>query len=194
MSEKHDRGYARTAQDLENKYSFGKTFATFLGILLDSRDKVDETGSALIDEVTRSATELWRTVNEVGINVKQELLKGEIAELQKLVEVKIDTNGVSIEIQKALEEGVDKVITKMGYIFDDKGLDISKFGDAIRNLINHEGMYVTNGGKEVLTADKDGVNATNLHAKTYLIIGEDEGRSRFEDYLTDRTGCFWIGG
>ena len=43
----------------------------------------------------------------------------------------------------------------------------------------------------MLTANKDGVNATNLKAITYLIIGE---RSRFENYGTDRTGCFWIGG
>lgn len=194
MSEKHDRGYARTAQDLEKKYSFGKTFASFLGIILESREKVDESDSSLFDEVTRSATELWRSVNEVGVRAKKELLEGAIAELQSLVELKVDSNGVSIEIQKQLENGVDKVITQMGYIFDDKGLDISKFGDAIRNLINHEGMYVTNNGQEVLTADKDGVNATNLHAKTYLIVGADEGRSRFEDYGTDRTGCFWIGG
>lgn len=43
----------------------------------------------------------------------------------------------------------------------------------------------------MLSATGNGVNATNLHAKTYLIIG---GRSRFENYGTNRTGCFWIGG
>jgi len=43
-------------------------------------------------------------------------------------------------------------------------------------------------------ANKDGVDAKDLHAKTYLIIGEGEGRSRFEDYSPNRTGCFWIGG
>lgn len=46
----------------------------------------------------------------------------------------------------------------------------------------------------VLTANKDGVDARNLSATTYLIVG---GRSRFENYNNDkgsRTGCFWIGG
>ena len=33
--------------------------------------------------------------------------------------------------------------------------------------------------------------AVDLHASTYLMVG---GRSRFENYGTDRTGCFWIGG
>lgn len=44
----------------------------------------------------------------------------------------------------------------------------------------------------MLKASKDGVDAKNLHAKTYLIIGKN---SRFEDYNGGtRTGCFWIGG
>lgn len=47
--------------------------------------------------------------------------------------------------------------------------------------------------EKMLTANKDGVDAVNLRAKTYLIIGKDKGRSRFEDYETNRTGCFWIG-
>jgi len=45
--------------------------------------------------------------------------------------------------------------------------------------------------QEVLTANNKGVDAKNLHATTYLIVGTS---SRFEDYGYDRTGCFWIGG
>ena len=47
---------------------------------------------------------------------------------------------------------------------------------------------------DVLTADNQGVLARNLHATTYLIVGN---RSRFENYDKDGnkyTGCFWIGG
>ena len=39
-------------------------------------------------------------------------------------------------------------------------------------------------------ADNLGVKAEDLHATTYLIIGNN---SRLEDYNTNRTGCFWIG-
>jgi hypothetical protein len=45
----------------------------------------------------------------------------------------------------------------------------------------------------VIYAKNEGVMAYDLHAKTYLIIGES---SRFEDYEKNgetRTGCFWIG-
>jgi hypothetical protein len=55
-------------------------------------------------------------------------------------------------------------------------------------------MYVKKGANDVLVANKDGVEATDLHAKTYLIVGKGDGRSRFEDYGINRTGCFWIGG
>ena len=53
-------------------------------------------------------------------------------------------------------------------------------------------MRVSKGGQVVLTGDNNGVEALNLHATTYLIIGNN---SRFEDYDNgSRTGCFWIGG
>ena len=56
-------------------------------------------------------------------------------------------------------------------------------------------MYVKKANAEdVLVANSEGVKATDLHAKTYLIIGEGDGRSRFEDYGIKRTGCFWVGG
>ena len=42
----------------------------------------------------------------------------------------------------------------------------------------------------VLIANNTGVNAVNLHATTYLIIGTN---SRFEDFGDKRTGCFFIG-
>lgn len=51
-------------------------------------------------------------------------------------------------------------------------------------------MTVSKNGSVVLTANNIGVDAVNLHATTYLIIGQN---SRFEDY-NGRTGCFWIGG
>ena len=60
--------------------------------------------------------------------------------------------------------------------------------------ITEDGMAVYRDETEVLTADNTGVYATNLHAKTFLIVGK---YSRFEDYINQdnepRTGCFWLG-
>lgn len=99
---------------------------------------------------------------------------------------------------------VDHVKTATGYTFDEDGLNISASGEEIENLLNHKGMYVrrvtgeTEDGEEIsediLTADANGVNAIDLTARQYLIIGSN---SRFEDYDNgtdgNRTACFYIG-
>ena len=200
MSVKQDRTYARTVQDIERKYAFGKSFAETLGIVNDTRDKVDSVTSGLQDTINNVSTALKRDAEKIVAEAKQELssvisgVEDEMAELSGKVELKLDAEAVTIVVEKEIAKGVDRVETETGYVFDSDGLDISKAGEAISNSLTHEGMYVKKSGDDILVADKDGVQATDLHAKTYLIIGEGEGRSRFEDYGIDRTGCFWVGG
>lgn len=200
MSEKQDRSYARTAQDIERKYSFGKTFADMLGLINDNRDKVDSVESGLRDEITKTETSLKRDAEQIVMEAKKEMtssiseVDGKVAELQSEVSLKLDADAVKIEIEKNLANGVDRVSTKTGFTFDEEGLKISNSSEEISNTITPKGMYVEKGGKDILVADANGVSATDLHAKTYLIIGEGNGRSRFEDYGINRTGCFWIGG
>ena len=95
-------------------------------------------------------------------------------------------------VQEELAGGVNKVTTTTGFTFNQDGLTISKSNVDITTDISEDGMRVSKDGQVVLTADNNGVEALNLHATTYLIIGEN---SRFEDYDNgSRTGCFWIGG
>ena len=95
-------------------------------------------------------------------------------------------------VQEELASGVNKVTTTTGFTFNQDGLTISKSNVDITTDISEDGMRVSKDGQVVLTADNNGVEALNLHATTYLIIGEN---SRFEDYDNgSRTGCFWIGG
>ena len=200
ISTKQDRTYARTAQDIERKYSFGKTFADMLGLINENRDKVDSVESSLRDEITEQSTTLKRDTEQIVMEAKREMTSSitdvddKVTELSSKVEMQIDADAVSIIVEKELANGVDRVETKSGYVFDEEGLNISKSGEAIQNQLTHKGMYVTKSGDDILVADKDGVKATDLHAKTYLIVGEGDGRSRFEDYGINRTGCFWIGG
>ena len=98
---------------------------------------------------------------------------------------------VKLEIQSELDNGVDKVTTSTGFTFDDVGLTVSKSDSEMSTQITEDGMAVRKNDETVLTANSNGVDATNLHATTYLIIGEN---SRFEDYGNGRTGCFYIGG
>ena len=124
---------------------------------------------------------------------KMEGMSGEIAELTSRVDASITPDAVQLQIEQTLSDGVEKVTTSTGFTFDDEGLTVSKSGSDLTTTITEDGMTVALSGEDVLTANNQGVNAKNLHATTYLIIGEN---SRFEDYEKDgeaRTGCFWIG-
>lgn len=193
MSVKQDRTGVRTPAQLEQKYNFGKTFADMLGLINDSRDKSDKAISGLQDLEEHTSTELSRTSEAIKAQATktQELEKG-VATLSS--EVEANAEAVDIKVKAVLENGVDRVETESGYRFDADGLTISKSGEPMSNVLDNTGMYVKYYGGEILTANHEGVDAVNLHAKTYLIVGSGDGRSRFEDYGALRTGCFWVGG
>jgi hypothetical protein len=116
-----------------------------------------------------------------------------------LTEIIQGADGLLVRVQTLEDTGVSEVTTTTGYMFNADGLTIYRTGSNIKNLLNNLGMYVTKvvGENEeaVLTADENGVNAVNLTARQYLIVGAN---SRFEDYddgnNARRTACFYIGG
>ena len=117
---------------------------------------------------------------------------------ERLVKVEQTSSDISIIVQDILNTGVDSVTTTTGYTFNADGLTIYKIGEDIINLVNNEGIHVSRitGETEeaILTADDEGVDALNLTARQYLIVGQN---SRFEDYDNGadekRTACFFIG-
>lgn len=204
MAVKQDGVSPRTATDLERKYQFGKTFSEMLGLIDDTRKDVDSVESTLRNEITEQATTLSRSTEEIVMTATEQVrtemgdsisgVNETISELNKKVEMKLDADAVSIVVENELAKGVDRVQTETGYRFDKDGLTISKTGEEMSNILDNTGMYVKRSGDDILTANNNGVEAVNLHASTYLIIGSGNGRSRIEDYSTDRTGVFWIGG
>ena len=117
-----------------------------------------------------------------------------IDNISKRVQSAITADNLSIAIQTELENGVSSIQTKTGFTFDAEGLTIDKLGSEMTTKITEDGMTVYRDENEVLVANNIGVQAINLHAKTYLIVGN---YSRFEDYENEnnepRTGCFWLG-
>ena len=165
MSAKQDRAAPRTVADIERKYNFGKSFAEIIGLIDDTREEVDSASSAL-KGITEQTSSLTRTTTELRAS-----------------------------FQTAIDEGVDGVkIKETDYVFDSEGLKINKTGSGMSNLLDNTGMYVKRDNVDILTANNLGVSAKDLHAKTFLKIGSEDGRCRFEDYGTDRIGCFWTGG
>ncbi len=128
---------------------------------------------------------------EKNVNSTIEGVNDDIETLRKEVEAKISSDEVSIAIRTELSNGVESVKTETGYTFDKDGLHIAKDGEEMQNTLDNTGMYVKRSGENILIANNDGVEALNVIVKTWLIVGEN---SRFENYGSDRTGCFWIGG
>lgn len=136
------------------------------------------------------------SVEELKKNTEGTLdtLGEDVAEIKSKVETVVTADAVKIAIKEEIANGVDKVTTATGFTFDNEGLTVSKSDSEIKTQITEDGMSVYKEEEEVLTANNEGVKAANLHATTYLIIGN---YSRFEDYTNTegeaRTGCFWIG-
>jgi hypothetical protein len=195
---KQDRPAPRTVDDIERKYSFGKRFSEILGLIDETQEKVDETASSLRSDITKSETSIRRDTEQIVMDAKRDLqttVDGNIESLTNQVTAQITAEAAKITVlEEKLEAGAEKVVTKTGYTFDADGLKISKSGEEMENTLDNTGMYVKRNGENILIANNEGVEATDVHIKTYLIIGEGDGRSRFEDYGTNRTGCFWIGG
>lgn len=153
-----------------------------------------------LQSVTESVADVQMKSDEVSLRVSQlesstsealESVNETVQSLQKEVSAQITAEAVELQIQSALENGAAKVVTSTGFTFDDTGMTVEKSGSEMKTQITENGMTVSQNDEEVLTANNVGVNAKNLHATTYLIVG---GRSRFENYGDSRTGCFWIGG
>ena len=146
-----------------------------------------------IAELQITANNITASVSEIESNLATATnnLNEELQTVKKSVEASITAEDVNLAIKTELDNGVDKVITSTGFTFNEAGLTVAKSGSEMTTTITEDGMKVYRDTEEVLVANHNGVDAVNLHATTYLIIGNN---SRLENYGLDRTGCFWIGG
>lgn len=146
-------------------------------------------------ELAISSDALKASVESTKITVDS--LTGEVeATKSEMASMKLAADELKLGFQEIENNGVTKVTTETGFTFDREGMTVDSTESPTKTQVTPDGMTVykkdaDGGQEEVLEATSDGVDATNLHAKTYLIIG---GRSRFENYGANRTGCFWIGG
>jgi hypothetical protein len=194
-------------QEEEAKDSNPSTLGEALKNTFAKVDKVNKQINLLVSEVdtnTENIAQLQLDTSNIKASVQEvqmgysETIDGinqELGTLTKKVEASLTSEDVSLQIKEELDNGVDKVTTSTGFTFNEEGLTVSKSGSEMTTTITEDGMTVYRDNTEVLIADNEGVKAEDLHATTYLIIGEN---SRFEDYKNtngeSRTGCFWIGG
>lgn len=110
-----------------------------------------------------------------------------------LISIRTESGDLELTVQDIIKNGVSKVVTSTGYTFKEDGLRIKKTGEEMENKLDHTGMYVTRSGETILQANNEGVIATDVKVRNYLIVGNN---SRFEDYNDGveggRTACFHI--
>jgi hypothetical protein len=179
------------------------TLGDALNLTFARVDKVNKEIELMASEVDANATAISSLqINTDGIAASVETLatstetavegaNENIADLYNKVELAMTSEDVTLAIQEEISNGVDKVQTSTGFTFNDEGLTIEKTNREMKTQITENGMTVYKNNEAILTANNVGVDAVNLHATTYLIIGDN---SRFEDMGSNRTGCFWIGG
>ena len=142
-----------------------------------------------VDKQAQEITALVSTTENI-----ESAVGGLSSTVTRMAEVMVDSDSVDIKISKAVG-GINSITTSTGYSFDQDGLHIQKVvngvAEEMENRLDHTGMYVNRGADNILTANNEGVDAINLRSRQFLIIGDN---SRFENYESDRTACFYIGG
>ena len=180
LSEKTSWHYEDSAETADNPSTLGEA-------LKQTYARVDKANKQ-IDIIAGETAAIKLTTD--GIQASVSKLDDNVSGLVSEVSTKVSANDVNLSISTALENGIDKVTTITGFTFNEEGLHISKTDSEITTSITEDGMIVYKNNEAVLVADNQGVEAEDLHATTYLIVGNN---SRFEDFIGTRTGCFWIG-
>lgn len=162
-------------------------------------DKINGIVEDTVKEVTNSTekvTQMLLDVDSIKNTVSTststlennvELLKEQLTQLQQTA------NKLSITITNINQDGVNKVVTSNGFVFDESGLNLSKDGEPMSATLNWEGLLVKNYDTDLLDARGDRVITENLTVRKYLTAG----RHRTEKFTDEKnrpcTGLFWIG-
>lgn len=155
------------------------------GLKAENRDVTGKVASLTLD-VEGIAAKVSRQQADVD-GVKQQ-----VSSLEQTAEQ------VSIRVQSIQENGVSKVSSEFGLTIEESAVTIHRSGSEMTNKLNEAGMYVirdqgTANETVMLQADSNGVIATDVTVRNYLVVGD---HARFEDYNngTDgkRTACFFV--
>ena len=145
---------------------------------LNRTEAIVDKANQEISFVVQSVQETQESVNDLG-----EQVEGVTTQMTSLI---TRTDGVEIEINKIIEDGVDKVTTSNGYTFNENGLNIYKknesgFVEGYNALHNTEGSYYKDGDTILGQTTKDGSIYKDLvlYGKYYYGVDENLDVSNF---------------
>lgn len=162
-----------------------------------TRLQVDKTNQRIdfeasrLDGVEGNVAAMTVTTEQIRQSVSAARQENDVLKT-RVASIEADADGVRLQVQKIVENGVGRVATATGAVLDENGLHVTRSGEEMESRIDYAGLHVERGVTAVLVADHRGVEAENVLVRTWLTVGEN---SRFEDYDGGRrTGCFWTGG
>lgn len=157
----------KLSKTLEGKFVTASDFGTYTQ---DTQARLEAADTALSTAVARV-----------------EKLTGEATGLrQQLTQLRQTAEALTMEVSRTGE----RVCTTTGFTFDEAGLTIARSDTGMENRLDEQGMQVLRAGQVLLSADAQGVRAADVAVDNYLQVGRS---SRFEDYGTGRTACFFLG-
>ncbi len=150
--------------------------------------KANEFTIAISRETSRLESKL--SIQDAAITASGDYVQKAIEE-QRQTSTRLEQNAesLSLKVTEIVNNGVSELHNEMGYDVDGNGFHVSRAGEEVSATLNNHGLAVKHNDEEQLVANEMGVDARNLHASTYLIIG---AHSRMEDY-EGGTGLFFTG-
>ena len=186
VDEDKARLWVDTDGNLQVTLASGETVGVALENIHQINQNINETISGA-DGISTRLTSLGQVVDGLGST---------LSEVQQEAAMALTSEDVQISIAEYVQDHQlgTSVTTETGFTFDREGLTIRESDRDVSTNIGADGMAVrSSSGDALLTVESEGVDAINLHARQYLIIGDGDGRSRFEDFGDSYTACFWIG-
>lgn len=180
-----DRITVNTRLETVNSYVFKRNFKGIMSLSDSFETKGVEVYEEKVNSVQNDIKQLKGKANILKRTVEETVSR--VTNIEKgYTEIQQTADSIKVSVSQTQDE-----VNRMSYDFTSEKLVIEKDGAETKTEISENGMSVkSSSDEEMLIANSQGVEATNLHAKTYLIVGSN---SRFEDF-NDGTGCFYIGG
>ncbi|MBQ8253958.1 MAG: hypothetical protein IJY94_00455 [Clostridia bacterium] len=185
---KQDGAYTRTAAALERKQGFGKRFSELLGIVNETRDKVDSTESRLQSKIDNFVTSFTRNAQEIVIAaVADTYAKTEdLTELEERIksELEVTAKGITMSFYEKTLQGVIENIEKH-FEFTAEGLRIKSEAGSLELVLDNDVIKFTKDGQPLGWWDGDDFHTGNLYVKVneaakfgnhaFLPYEDDEG-------------------
>ena len=181
----------------------GKTYPFGLAVNGDTITRILSAVGVNAEWVKIGASSLPDSIDDLSsqLSVMLESFTSQFARQQETIDglqtdmttIQQNADKITLQVQKIVDDGVDKVTTTTGVTVDSDGLHVGKDGEEMETVVDFDGMEIKRNDTTILAVKPSGVEAENVTVRTYLTIGL---HARFEDYSNDRdsarTACFFV--